>query len=158
MQKSMDNLYENEKIVKDFINVLCLFVLQVAKKDNTYHPLTKFDLWKKKINCFSWQFIWLFPILFFSMFLFLIFYWPILLQLSYKILEHFILLLLFFSILISNYIYVQILCWFLFHSYFYPFILDVFNFFWLDVIFKFVKFAFFNFFVFMATFKHWFEL
>jgi hypothetical protein len=44
MQKSIDNSSKSEKIVKDLIDMLCLFMLQVAKKDSTFHPLTKFDL------------------------------------------------------------------------------------------------------------------
>jgi hypothetical protein len=44
MQKFIDNLFENEETIKDLVDVLYLFMLQVTKKDDTFHPSTRFDL------------------------------------------------------------------------------------------------------------------
>jgi hypothetical protein len=41
IQKPIINLLEGEEIVKDLIDMLCLFVLQVTKKDGTIYPLNK---------------------------------------------------------------------------------------------------------------------
>ncbi len=44
MNMSITNLSKKEESVKGLVNMLCLFVLQVVKKDNNMYPPTKFFL------------------------------------------------------------------------------------------------------------------
>jgi hypothetical protein len=98
IQNFIIDLSKREETIKDLVDMLCLFVLQVAKKDDILYPLTMFDYEilffqilflffpSNSFNCFPFLFP---PILL----LFLTFCLPIPLQPN-TIFEHFILLLL----------------------------------------------------------------
>jgi hypothetical protein len=58
MQKSIIDLFENEESIKDLVDVLFSFVLQVAKKDdNLYLPTKYCFIFKFLISCFCFLFL-----------------------------------------------------------------------------------------------------
>lgn len=91
IQKSIADLFENEKTIKDLIGMLRLFVLQVVKKDGIIYLLTKLIYETLFFHFFclffpSNSFIFYF---FFMLLLFLTFCLSIPVQ-PHKIFEHFI--------------------------------------------------------------------
>ncbi len=72
---SIANLLEKEENIKGLVDMLCLFVLQVAKKDNMYHLTKYFFL---DITFFFFNFVCLFSFidfLYFSLlFMFFMFF------------------------------------------------------------------------------------
>jgi hypothetical protein len=79
---SIADLFEKEESIKGLVDMLCLFVLKVSKKDTNMYPLTRYFflillLFSISFICFLFQkicilvFLFIFFMFFFSHFFFL---------------------------------------------------------------------------------------
>ncbi len=73
MAKSIVNLFENEGLIKDLVDMLSSFVLQVAKKYGSLYPPTKYNF----LPFFEYLYNW---VSFFKSCVFLVFVLSMLLQ------------------------------------------------------------------------------